>query len=384
MVYLDHNASVPVPEQYLSELNRLTSIGFANPSSLHTAGRASRRLINDATESAAAFVDCDAEFIYWTSGASEANSWALHSAFETALYKGRKPRFLISAVEHESVALAAKYYQSKGAEIHIVPVGTDGVIDYDKLKALFETDSNWDLLSVMYANNESGVMQPIRDLVHLANKHSIPTHVDCVQALGKIPVSVKRLEATYTTFSGHKIGALKGVGFLAIHGKGRILWPLIHGKQQKSLRGGTENPVNVAFFGIIMDAIRKGELAIDYTEFSAMRNKFEEELVRLVPGAVIHGKAAKRLPNTTYVGFEGTDGDGVLVNLDLEGICASSGSACTSGSLDPSSVLLAMGCGKEMARSSVRFSSGRGTTWKDYEKVLEVLPDIVSRVRGLT
>ncbi|MBI2606627.1 MAG: cysteine desulfurase [Deltaproteobacteria bacterium] len=386
-VYLDHNASAPVPEELFPESEKLLKQGFANPSSIHEAGRRSRRLISEAAEHAAAFVDCDPEDVYWTSGASESNSWALHSAVQSALEKNpsRVPRLLISAIEHESVQLAAKALAARSdsrAELHSIPVDADGVIRVEALKTRLARDADWDLISVMHVNNETGVIQPIEDVVAAARSHGVPTHVDCVQTLGKIPISLKRLGANYATFSGHKIGAPKGVGFLAIQGEGKRLTALVHGKQQKGLRGGTENPVSVAMFGLVLSEMGKGRLAYP-KGLEAWRDEFEAKMRDAIPGAVIHGKRARRLPNTTYVGFEGIDGDGVLMNLDLEGVAASSGSACTSGSVDPSHVLLAMGCDKAMARSSVRFSSGRNTAWPDFEKVLEVLPGIVRRMRGL-
>ncbi len=386
-VYLDHNASAPVPEELFPEFEKLLKQGFANPSSLHEVGRRSRRLINEASECAAAFVDCDPENVYWTSGASESNSWALHSAVQAALEKNpsRVPRLLISAIEHESVLLAAKAFAARSdsrVEVHAIPVDADGVIRVEALQARLARDGHWDLVSVIHANNETGVIQPVEDLVAAARARGVPAHVDCVQALGKIPISLKRLGANYATFSGHKVGSPKGVGFLAIQGEGKRLTALVHGKQQKGLRGGTENPVSVAMFGFILREMGKSGLAYPRT-LSTWRDGFEAKLREAIPGTVIHGKGAPRLSNTTYVGFEGVDGDGVLMNLDLEGVCASSGSACTSGSIDPSHVLLAMGCDKAMARSSVRFSSGRNTSWSDFERVLEVLPGIVRRVRGL-
>ncbi len=377
-VYLDYNASAPFPKGLSGELESLIS-QYGNPASLHSSGRSARRLINQATENAAAFLDIDAEFIYWTSGASEANSWAVHSAVEYARSKNLKPRLLISAIEHESVQLAAKFHEACGAELKIIPVTKNGVIDLEWLKNLLATDANWSLISVMHANNETGVVQPVEQVVAAAKAHLIPTHVDCVQTLGKMPLSVRKIGATYTTFSAHKVGGLKGTGILAIQGTGKILTPLIHGKQQKSLRGGTENPVGVAAFGSVLMQLKK--TAGFATSLTMMRNDFEAKLKKLIPGTIIHGEGTSRLYNTTFVGFEGADGDGILMGLDLEGVCASSGSACTSGSIDPSTVLLAMECDKAIARSSVRFSSGPTTTWADYEQVLKVLVDIVARVR---
>lgn len=380
--YLDYNASAPAPVELLSELPSLLRLSNGNPSSLHKIGRRSRKLINEATEAVASFIDCDAEFIYWTSGATEANSWALYSAARYAKFKGKsKVRFLISKIEHESTLMTAEALRKlEGVEVEFIPVNPNGQIDLEELKALLH-QGPWDLVSVLYANNETGVIQPVEEVLTLCREFGFATHIDFVQALGKCPVQLRKLSPTYSTFSGHKLGAPKGVGFLVVLGEGRLLWPMIHGKQQKSLRAGTENPFGIAALGHVLKACGPKFNAV-YENLACLHRDFEDRLKKIIPDTIIHGEGSPRLPNTSFVGFKGIDGDAVLMNLDLEGICASSGSACTSGSIDPSHVLLAMGANKEIARSSVRFSSGLQTTWADFEHVLKVLPDIITRVRG--
>jgi cysteine desulfurase len=382
VIYLDHNASAPVPPELIEGLAQLARSSEGNPSSLHARGRASRRLLNEAAETAARFVDCDSDFIFWTSGASEANSWALHSAVHHARYRGREiPRLIVSMIEHDSVLHAARALEASGAAtIDWLRVDSQGQADLEQLRELLAAGP-CDLVSLQYANNETGVIQPVKEAAALAAAVEAPLHVDCVQALGKVPLKLRELgPVIYATFSAHKLGALKGTGFLAVQGEGRLLFPLIHGKQQKQLRGGTENSLGAVALSRVLALAARGNAG--YPEkLAAMQADFEAELKRLIPGTRIHGDKAPRLRNTTYVGFEGIDGDGLLLNLDLEGICASSGAACTSGSVDPSHVLLAMGCDQAMARSSVRFSAGFGTTWGHYERVLAVLPDIVGRMR---
>ncbi|MEW6055901.1 MAG: cysteine desulfurase family protein [Bdellovibrionota bacterium] len=364
------------------ELDQLVRDTFANPSSLHKLGRKSRRFINDASEAVARYLNCDPEFIYWTSGASEANSWALHSGMRHALEKNisRNPRLIVSAIEHDSCLLAAESLKKNaGVELTSLRVNPNGTVNLDHLRELL-SNAEYDLVSVVHSSNETGVIQPLDEVSKLCREKRVALHVDCVQAFGKLPLDLKSLGATYATFSGHKLGAPKGVGFLVVSGEGKLLAPLVHGKQQKTLRGGTENSLGIAVLGRIVEAMNGG-----YSPFPehllSWHHDFESELKRIVPGTIIHGEQAPRLRNTSFIGFEQTDGDGILMNLDLEGICASSGSACTSGSLDPSHVLTAMGQDKSIARSSVRFSSGRLNTWNEFERVLQVLPDIVERIR---
>ncbi len=384
VIYLDYNATVPFPEFLNKEVVSALSLSSGNPSSLHSIGRKSRRLINKATEIIANYIDVEPEFIYWTSGASEGNSWVVHSAIKSAQLKGiQKPKLIISEIEHESLFMAAKFYQSQGeCELLTIPVHSSGTVKVENIRSYLDNFKDIALLSVMYANNETGVIQPVDEISQICKLYNVPFHIDAVQALGKIPISVRKLGANYMTFSGHKVGALKGIGFVTTQGYGRILFPLIHGKQQKSLRGGTENPFSIHILGSVISNIADGGMLKLPNHLNSWRDNFEKNLKLLIPGTVIHGESMQRLPNTSYFGFEGIDGDGLLMSLDLEGICASSGSACTSGSLDPSQVLLAMKCGKELARSSLRLSAGYLTKEEDFSKVLLVLPEIIERVRS--
>jgi cysteine desulfurase len=290
----------------------------------------------------------------------------------------RAPRILISAIEHDSVTSAAEEFAAQGVLIETIPVTPAGVVDLAALAMLLETPT--DLVVVMHANNETGVIQPVEEVSALCQAKGALYLCDAVQTLGKLPLDLTKLGASYVTFSGHKLGAPKGVGFLVVTAKGRVLYPLIYGKQQKGLRGGTENTLGIAILGRLIHALRKGDVCHS-AELGAMHQRFEAELKSRIPGLIVHGEGAPRLPNTSFIGFEGVEGDGVLLNLDLAGVAASSGSACSSGSIDPSSTLLAMGCDAKLARSSVRFSSGFITPWEDFEEVIEVLPPIVERIR---
>lgn len=384
MVYLDYNATCPLPiEYYENVLKEILERGLANPSSLHKDGRRARALINKATESFARFIDADSDFIFWTSGATESNAWAIHSAINNFEFKNplKTPRLLISSIEHESVLLSAKWWEKKGVKVDFIPVNQSGVISLDFVCEYLKNYAHeLALIAVMAANNETGVIQPVEEVCKVAKEFSVPTLVDCVQILGKAKFNLAKIKPTYSTFSAHKLGGFKGVGAMVVEGEGRLLWPMIHGKQQKSLRGGTENPVGVGLFGRILDDLNEGRIKIS-ENIKLMRDEFEEKLEKEIEDLVIFGKHSPRLDNTSYVGFYGVEGDGVLVNLDLEGVAASSGAACSSGSVDPSHVLLAMGYDKKISRSAVRFSAGFTTKWEDYEKVLMILPKIVERCR---
>ncbi len=379
-IYLDHNASAPLPECVATEIPALLREVYGNPSSLHAPGRRARRLINDAQDELAAYLNCSHQQIFWTSCGSEGNSWAMASAVARARaeHPERAPRVLISAMEHDSVISSAEDMKEHGVIVDIIPVTCAGLVDTVALAQLLEQPA--DLVVVMHANNETGVIQPVAEISSLCQARGVLYLCDAVQTFGKIPLDLSTLGAAYITFSGHKIGAPKGVGFLVVTAKGRVLYPLIHGKQQKGLRGGTENTIGAAIVGRVVHALRKDDVVWG-AALGGMHRRFEAALKERIPGLIIHGEGVPRLPNTSFIGFEGVEGDGVLLNLDLQGVAASSGSACSSGSINPSSTLLAMGCDAKMARSSVRFSSGFTTSWEDFEKVIDVLPPIVERIR---
>lgn len=379
--YLDHNSSSPLLEPLSAELLELARRASGNPASLHKAGRDAKRLITQSRESIAAYLGCGVDELVFTSGASEGNSWILSSAARVATEQGRRPRLIVSAIEHDSIRLAAESLsQTAGAELAILPVDRSGQIQLSRLEELLNDAGGWSLLSVCHANNETGVIQPVEQIARLAQMHGVPLHLDCAQSLARVPINLNALGTDYASFSAHKIGGPKGTGFVYAR-KGARLAPLVHGKQQGALRGGTENTLGVALLGRAIELNRRAPVSFP-VQLGEWQKRFEHELKSAVSGTIIHGEQAPRLHNTTYVGFEGFADDGILMKLDLEGICASSGAACSSGSLSPSHVLLAMGCDETVARTSVRFSSGHSTSWKDYERVLDVLPRLIERTRA--
>lgn len=377
VIYLDYNASVPLREELLADLTSTARRSLGNASSIHQLGRLSRRLINDATEALAGHFGCATESVYWTSGASEANSWVLHSV-ASAASSSRPARVILSAIEHDSTLVSAQSVRSiEAVSLRVLPTG---VIDLNHLDELLSSTLPWDLVSVLHVNNETGVIQPLSAVAERCMRAGVPLHIDCAQSVGKVAVNLMNMPATYATFSAHKIGGPKGVGALIAQGSLAPLEPLVHGKHQRGLRGGTENSLGVALTG---QALRLIERSPTFPErLERWHRDFENELKRLIPGTIVHGENANRVLNTSFIGFIGVENDSVLLNLDLEGICASSGSACSAGTLQPSHVLTAMGCDTQMARSSVRFSSGYKSDWSDFERTLSVLPSIIERVRS--
>lgn len=340
-------------------------------------------MIAEATDSVAAIIDCVPNAIVWTSGASEANSWVLQSIIKKARSAGQKARLILSSIEHDSVLLAAETLRrSETVEIDVIRVLPDGSIDLAHLSRLLERPAH--LVALMHSNNETGVIQPVLEATRLAHERGVPVLCDAVQSLGKTDFSMRQLGVDYATFSGHKLGAPKGVGFIALgeklHATAAGLVPLVHGKQQRAQRGGTENATGVAALARLLKRAHESRSALEKAH-GELRSRFESSLKQAVAGTIIHGEQSPRLANTTFVGFDGLDGNAVLTGLDLAGICASSGSACSSGSPEPSHVLLAMGALPHLARSSLRFSMGPETTWAELERVLEVLPALVEKSR---
>jgi cysteine desulfurase len=289
-------------------------------------------------------------------------------------------------VEHKSVLECLEYLKRYGAEVTYLPVNTRGEINLDELKSAIRGDTI--LVSIQAANNETGVLMPIKEIAHFLQERRIVFHTDAVQIAGKIPFYLDEIPLNLASLSGHKIYGPKGAGALIIR-KGMKLDALIHGgNQERKRRGGTENVPAIVGFGAACQKIEEDfrDMTNDMTDMKrieALRNRLEEGIVRGVSGAYVNGLGAARVPNTLNVSFDGLDGEGLLLNLDLKGIAASSGSACSSGLLDPSHVLLAMGVSEKLALSSVRFSLGYQTTEEDIETVIRCLPEIVSDLRRM-
>jgi len=396
-IYLDYNATTPVDSRvqdiFIRELNN-----FANASSMHEDGRTVAAALNEARKRVASLIHADAEQILFTSGGSESNNTIFRTMASPAIeattarkerFAGRK-RILVSAIEHPCVMESAKYLATLGMDVHFIPVDADGRVDEDRYRELLfegEKTGRRDLMpllvSIMMANNEIGTIQDISRLSALAHEAGALFHTDAVQAAGKIPVDVSVLGVDYLTYSGHKIYGPKGIGALYF-AKGAPLDPLIRGgHQEKGLRAGTYNAPAIIAFGeaALIAAERLDEWG---SRMRSLRNRLRDGFVAKVPDIRINGHPEQVLPNTLNVSFPGAEGEAILLSMDLEGIDVSTGSACASGDLEPSHVLVATGVGPELAHGSIRFSMGNETTVEEIDYVLEKVPPIIARLRSFS
>jgi cysteine desulfurase len=377
-IYLDHNATTPLHPAAAAIWRDLASEGApANPSSIHWVGRAARRRLSEARERIARLLGVSAREVFFTASGTEANATALWGAIRTAP-AGRR-RVLVSGIEHPSVleTLAAIARERPEVRVERMAVDRRGVLDLEAASAQLGDDLL--LVSLMLANNETGALQPVSDLALLARARGALVHCDAAQAIGKLAVDLSALGADLITAGGHKFGAGLGVGLLVIRG-GTALAPLLSGSQERGMRGGTENVAAVAAAAAALEATlnERGEQA---PRVARLRDRLEAGLLARVPETTVNGAAAQRLPNTSSVAFRGAVGEAVVIGLDLEGIAASAGSACSSGAIEPSHVLLAMGLSPPQAASTIRFSLGASTTDAEIDQVLESVPAVVAKVR---
>lgn len=361
MVYLDYNATAPVrPEAARAAADALSACG--NPSSVHGYGRAARKRVEDARERIAALVNAPPAEIIFTSGGTEANMLALRGA-------GR-PRILVSAIEHDSVLAAAP-------QATPIPVTPDGVVDLAALEGLLDAGEAPALVSVMLANNETGVIQPVADAAALSHQRGALVHCDAVQAAGKIPVDFAALGVDLLSISGHKLGGPQGVGALVAAQAVDLASLMVGGGQERSRRAGTENVSGIAGFGAAAAAAAR-DLG-SYGKLAGLRDRLEAQAKARVPTVRVHGEAAARLPNTSCLGLDGVPSETQVMALDLAGVAISAGSACSSGKVRPSHVLRAMGADDAVAASAVRVSLGWGTAEADVDAFLDAWADLYAR-----
>jgi len=381
-IYLDYNATTPLhPEVARAMAEDLTI--FANASSMHEAGRRARDRVELARASVAALIGApDPLCLYFTSGGSESNN----TVFETARVRGPRAgrrRVLTTAIEHPCVLESARRLEAEGLEAVYLRVDSDGRLDLNQLAAELDPAGRGRdvfLVSVMAANNEIGTLQDLHRVVRLARAAGALVHSDATQAVGKIPVDVVAWDLDYLTLSCHKLYGPKGVGGLYVK-KGAPIEALVHGgHQEKGVRAGTYNNLGILGFGRAAD-LALAELPAYGPRLLALRTRLRDGILAAVPGVRVNGHPTEVLPNTLDISFPGAEGEAILLSLDLEGIEASTGSACASGSLEPSHVLIATGVGPELAHGSIRFSLGRPTTEAEIDYVLEKLPPIIKRLR---
>ncbi len=381
-IYLDHNATAPLHPAAAAVLRAHAQPGLAeNPSAIHAAGQAARRELSRARDRLAVLLAAAPVELVFTASGSEANALAVHGAVGLALATAPRTRrrLLASAVEHASVLkileACARLYP--GIQVEQLPVDAQGRLDLARAERALGPDVA--LVSLMLANNETGVLQPVAALSLLARTHGVLVHCDAAQALAKVPVALSELPVDLLTAGAHKFGGGLGCGLLFVR-KGLELPALLPGHQELGRRGGTENVAAISAAAAALEA-QLDALPESQRRVEALRDRFEAELLKRVEGLHVNGPPAPRLPGTSNLLFEGADGQALVIALDLAGISASTGAACASGTLEPSHVLLAMGLPPERAAASVRFSLGSTTTDAEIDRVLEVLPPLVEQVR---
>ena len=385
-VYLDHAATTPmVPAAVEAMTTHLLEVG--NPSSLHASGRHARRVVEEARETIAQALDCRPGEVVFTSGGTEADNLALKGVYwARRAADPRRTRILATMVEHHA-ALDPLHWleETEGASVWLLPVDARARLDVDALRAAVERDpGSVALISVMWANNEVGTLQPIDEVVAIAAEHGIPVHTDAVQAVGSVPVAFARSGVDALTLSGHKVGGPFGVGALVVRRELDVV-PLVHGGgQERDIRSGTIDPPAIAGFAAAVELAVKQQ-AEHAARVSALRDDLVRRVIEAVPDAHLHGASldgGERLPGNAHLGFPGCEGDSLLMLLDARGIECSTGSACSAGVPQPSHVLLAMGCDQESARHSLRFTLGHTSTQADVDAVVEAIGPVVERARA--
>lgn len=380
-VYLDYNATTPLREEVKAQMIKDLDI-YGNASSMHEDGRQARARIEEARRSVAALIGAAERDIIFTSGGSESNNTVFSMMRDKAgANNDGKNEFIISSIEHPCVLNSAGYLSSLGFKVHTIGVDGDGRLDMAAFKSALSERTL--LVSVMMANNEIGVLQDMAEISRLAKAAGAFVHSDAVQAAGKIPVDVEALGIDYATLSCHKIYGPKGVGAL-YRRKTAPLKPLVHGgHQEDGFRAGTYNNLGILGFGKAAELAKSG-LDEYQKKMRALRERLRAGIEAAIPNVKVNGHKTFVLPNTLNVSFPGAEGESILLAMDLEGIEVSTGSACASGSLDPSHVLLAIGVGPELAHGSIRFSLGLGLTESDIDYVLEKMPPVIKRLRAMS
>ncbi|MDE7293717.1 MAG: cysteine desulfurase NifS [Oscillospiraceae bacterium] len=379
-IYADNSATTQVSESVLREMMPYLTTAYGNPSSIYKLGRDAGHAVENARERIAAVMDCKPKEIYFTSGGSEADNWAIKGAAEKMAQKGKK-HIITTAFEHHAVLHTCAELEKQGFEVTYLPVGEKGLISAEDVKNAIREDTA--LVTIMYANNEIGTVLPIPEIASVCREKGVLFHTDAVQAVGNVPISIKELGVDMLSMSGHKIHAQKGIGFLYIR-SGVTLPNLIHGgAQERNRRAGTENvPAIVGLAKAVEEAC--ADIPGKTERLTAVRDHIIDEILARVPAARLNGDREKRLPGNINISFVGVEGESLLLMLDMNGICASSGSACTSGSLDPSHVLLSLGLPHEVAHGSLRLSLAEPITMDDGDYIIEKVEQVVRRIRDMS
>jgi len=379
-IYLDHNATTPPSDAVVQRMTATLRDEFGNPSSVHHFGQRAKAIIDEARSAVAGLIGADPGDVVFTGGGTEGDNLAIRGIAEALETTGRK-HLIASAIEHEAVLNTLKALGRRGWKTTLLAVNETGIVSPDTLRSAMTDDTA--LVSVMHANNEIGTVQPIPELAAIARERRAVFHTDAVQSAGKIPTDVKTLGVDLLSISAHKFYGPKGVGALWIRRGVRLQPPLTGGKQERSRRAGTENVAGIAGMGVAArEAIAK--MDSEAGRLAALRDRLEDGILRSVTGTALNGVRSPRVPNTTNISFDRTEAESLLIALDLEGVAVSTGSACSSGTLEPSHVLKAMGFPPHRTQNSLRFSLGAANTETEIDRVIAVLPGIVEKLRSLT
>jgi cysteine desulfurase len=378
-VYLDHNATTPVAPEVADRMDRALRDLWGNASSVHHFGQQAKAGLDDARSQVASLLGAEASEVVFTAGGTESDNFAIRGAAEALEPTGRK-HLISTAIEHEAVLRTLAALGRRGWRVTLLPVDASGIVSPDALREVITDDTA--VVSVMHANNEIGTLQPIAELAQIAKAHGALFHTDAVQTAGKIGVDVKALGVDLLSISAHKLYGPKGVGAMWLRKGVRLMPFMTGGRQERNRRAGTENVPGIIGLGTAADLARRK--MGDETRVRALRDALETGILTGVAGSTRNGAGEPRVPNTTNISFERIESESLLIGLDLEGIAVSSGSACSSGTLEPSHVLKAMGLPHARTLSSIRFSLGAGTTEADIEKVIKVLPPLVEKLRSLS
>jgi cysteine desulfurase len=378
-IYFDHNATTPVDPDVADAMTDVLRDTFGNPSSIHAVGQRAKAALDEARTAVAGLIGGDPAELVFTSGGTEADNLAIRGASEAMEAAGRR-HIITSGIEHEAVLNTVARLERRGCTVTILPVDSTGVVSVDALREAITPDTA--IVSVMHANNEIGTVQPIAELAAVAREHGALFHADAVQSVAKIPVDARALGVDLLSLSGHKFYGPKGVGALWIRKGARLAATQTGGRQERNRRAGTENVPAIVGLGVAALHAR-ARLPEEGARLSALRDRLECGVLAAVPGTEVNGARTPRVPNTTNISFERVEAESLLIALDLEGVAVSTGSACSSGTLEPSHVLKAMGYPAHRTQSSIRFSLGAANTEAEIDRVLEILPRVVSRLRAL-
>ena len=379
-IYFDHNATTPVAPDAVEAMVRVLGEEFGNPSSVHHFGQRAKAILDEARSSVASLVHAEPSELVFTSGGTESDNFALRGVADALHATGRR-RLIACTIEHEAVLNTLKALSRRGHETTLLPVDDLGLVSPDALAGAITEDTA--IVSVMHANNEVGTIQPIAELARVAHGHGVLFHTDAVQSAGKIPVDVGALGVDLLSLSAHKFNGPKGAGALWIKRGTRISAILTGGRHERTRRAGTENVPAIAGLGAAA-RLAQSKLATEAARVCALRDRLEAQVLASVSGTAVNGATDRRVPNTTNISFEGIEAESLLIALDLEGIAVSTGSACSSGTLEPSHVLRAMGLPSHRTQNSIRISLGAGNTDAEVDYFLEKLPGVVRKLRSLT